>query len=89
MRTNTFLYRKNCRLCYLALQDILPVFGRLEIPLIVQPISGEYVKQIDYVPALVLRTSAFNTDQELVLIGRDMVQQLQVLEAATLKLDNQ
>lgn len=89
MKTNTFLYRKNCRLCYLALEDILPVLARLKIPLVVQPMSGEYVKQVDYVPALVLRTSAFNTEQELVLIGRDMVQQLRVLEAATLKSDNQ
>lgn len=84
MSPNVFLYRRGCKLCYEALQEVAPLMARLGQPLVIHTMQGEYIKQIPYVPALVLRTTAFNTDQEIVLMGRDMIQQLRVLELATL-----
>ena len=85
MNPNVFLYRKGCRLCYAALEDVAPVMARRGLPLVVHIIGGDYIKHIPHVPALVLRTEAFNTSQEIVIMGRDMVHQLRVLELATLK----
>ena len=84
MSPNVFLYRRGCKLCYEALMEVAPIMARLGLPLVVHTMQGEYIKQIEYVPALVLRTTAFNTDQEIVIMGRDMVQQVRVLELATL-----
>jgi len=88
-RPNVFLYRKGCKLCYDALMEVAPFFAARDLPLVVEVIGGQYIQQIPYVPALLIRKSAFNTSQEVVLMGRDMMKQLQVLVAATLELDDQ
>ena len=88
-RPNVFLYRKGCSLCYDALREVAPFFTARGLPLVVEVIRGQFIQQIPYVPALLIRKTAFNTTQEVVLMGRDMVKQLQVLEAATLDVANE
>lgn len=56
-----------------------------QLPLVIETIQGTLIKEIPYVPALLLRKSAFNTEQEVVIMGRHMLTQLQTLEAATLE----
>ena len=65
--------------------EVVPFMTDRRLPLVIETIQGQLIKEIPYVPALLLRTEAFNTSQEVVLMGRGMIQQLQVLEAATLK----
>ena len=65
--------------------EVVPFMTARRLPLVIETIQGQLIKEIPYVPALLLRTEAFNTSQEVVLMGREMVEQLRVLEAATLK----
>jgi hypothetical protein len=87
-RPNVFLYRRGCKLCYDCLDEVIPFLTARNLPVVVETITGMLAKEIPYVPALLLRTEAFNTDQEIVIMGRGMIEQLQVLEAATLKSTN-
>jgi hypothetical protein len=87
-RPNVFLYRRGCKLCYDCLEEVLPFITSRQIPLVVETIQGELINHIPHVPALLLRTEAFNTDQEVVLMGRHMINQLELLDAATLKSSN-
>jgi len=87
-RPNVFLYRRGCKLCYDCLDEVIPFLTARRLPVVIETTRGTLAKEIPYVPALLLRTEAFNTDQEIVLMGRSMIEQLQVLEAATLKSTN-
>ncbi len=84
-RPNVFLYRRGCKLCYDCLDDVIPFLTDLGLPVVIETAKGTLAKEIPYVPALLLRTEAFNTDQEIVLMGRAMIDQLRILEAATLR----
>ena len=84
-RPNVVLYRRGCKICYEALNEVVPFMTARQLPLIIETIQGTLIQEIPYVPALLLRTEAFNTQQEVVIMGRHILQQLQTLEAATLK----
>jgi hypothetical protein len=84
-RPNVFLYRRGCKICYEALAEVAPFMANRQLPLVIETIQGTLIKEIPYVPALLLRKSAFNTEQEVVIMGRHMLTQLQTLEAATLE----
>ena len=69
---NIFLYRSNCSLCYQALQQVLPLLAEAEVPVVLRKITPEYSHVISGVPALILRRSAFRTEQDIIILGSHM-----------------
>lgn len=77
---NLFLYRTDCRLCLTAAEDVAEFFGVRGIPLVIQKWSSNYATLVPGLPALIIRKNTFNTQQEIVVIGSKIVEQLKKLE---------
>jgi len=81
-----FFYRPQCAWCYKALEDVAPFFASLRRPLMVRRIGGKFINLVSGLPAIYIPSDVFNTDQAIIVVGADMIRQLEILKESTLSI---
>ncbi len=81
---NILLYRKDCLLCVKAIKEAAEFFSKRNQPLVVHRWSSDY-RVVTGLPAIVVRKETFNTDQEVVIVGSQLIDTLEYLAANEVK----
>lgn len=76
-----FFYRSDCALCNRAIAEVAPFFAAIGKPLVLSKLTPNYFF-VPGLPALLVRKDVFDTEQEVIVLGSKMIDQLRTLLSA-------
>lgn len=79
-----FFYKLECPLCVEAMMQVASFFATKNKPILFRRITPEYYPIIQGLPAILVRKDVFNTQQEIVILGSRMIEQLKQLDTCKL-----
>jgi len=78
--SSLFFYKTSCAPCSEAIIEVASFFAARNKPLIFCKLTPDLYSLIHGLPAILIRQDVFYTQQEIVILGSRMIEQLQLLD---------
>lgn len=82
--SSLFFYKSNCGPCSGAILEVASFFAERNKPLILCKLTPDLYGLIHGLPAILVRQDVFNTQQEIIILGSQMIDQLRQLDSSKL-----